>query len=228
MVPRLSAVWTLVVWPGLAAVAAQDTGFVGPGDWAAYREALAETGGEPARSVGFSELWSDPEAYQGQRIHVEGRASRRFRQPAQGEFPALTELWIVDGAGNPFCLVFPTGDHGDLSETVGFNGTFLRHVRYQGSDGDRLAPLIVGPSPPEALAPSRSAVEFAALPDASTLEVWIAVLLALVVITILGVQHLKRRAAARPAYTGPDPEFLAPGSEPSNSVDAEPPSDPNP
>jgi hypothetical protein len=31
---------------------------------------------------------------------------------------------------------------------LSFSGTFLRQIRYQGGDTDRLAPLIVGPEPP--------------------------------------------------------------------------------
>lgn len=119
-------------------------------DLPAYRRALEPASG-PAEPAGFRDLWARPEAYQGRRVRVEGRVVRRFAQPPFGEFPALTELWVVTPDNNPLCLVYPTPDveHDHLGTTVTFTGTSLRRILYQGGDAPRLAPLIVGGRPPE-------------------------------------------------------------------------------
>jgi hypothetical protein len=124
-------------------------------DLAPYRAALEGKPAGPAESVTFRELWDHPERHQGRRVRVEGRVVRRFRQEAFGTFPPLVEAWAVSPAGDPFCLIFPapTGPSGPGTDpapgaSVRFEGTFLRRLRYQGGDTDRLAPLIVGDRPP--------------------------------------------------------------------------------
>jgi hypothetical protein len=121
-------------------------------DITAYRRALEPSSG-PAEPVEFRDLWARPEVYRGRRVRVEGRVVRRFAQPPVGEFPALTELWVVTPDNNPLCLVYPTpdGEPDRLGASMAFTGTFLRRVRYQGGDAPRLAPLIVGGRPPEPL-----------------------------------------------------------------------------
>ena len=177
--------------------------FVGPADYGTYLQALQEPGGEPAEPIAFQDLWSHPEAHAGRRVRVEGRVERRFLQPSRGAFPALTELWVVDAASNPFCLVHPTDRTAvPTGRRVQFTGTFLRRIRYQAANEERLAPLIVGPEPPQSLdLPGRG------LPDASRLDGLIAAFLGLIVIVVLVLQHLKRRPTW-PAHPGPPPLFL--------------------
>jgi hypothetical protein len=127
--------------------------------------------------VGFRDLWERPEAFQGRRVIVHGRVERNFRQGPVGDFPPLAEVWATSPAGDPFCLVFPPSgpirrsdlrhdvdsphvtDRGhepittstgvpERGRAVRFTGTFLKMVRYTASDGERIAPLIVGDRPP--------------------------------------------------------------------------------
>ena len=137
--------------------------------------------------VGFRELWNHPTTYQGRRVQVQGRLVRRFRQGSFGTFPPLEEAWVFSPAGDPFCLVFPAPR--DLGETkaetktkmpgaagsVRFAGTFLKLLEYQGADGPRRAPLIVGPAPPVAVTVAHGTAQAAdagrrAAPDAARLD----------------------------------------------------------
>ena len=107
-------------------------------------------------------------------VSVQGHVARIFRQGPVGSFPALAEVWITSPAGDPFCVVFPQpgptafddplerhSDAGrgiampEIGQMVRFTGTFLKMVRYAGSDGPRLAPLIVGGQQPVPVAPRR-------------------------------------------------------------------------
>jgi hypothetical protein len=144
-------------------------------DLAAYRAALAgkvsasDAGAtESPALVSFRHIWSRQDAFRGQRVTVQGRVERIFRQGPVGSFPALAEIWIASPAGDPFCLVVPQENHqGNLSvndqgskdltrspqipapgSAVRFTGTFLKMVRYAAGDGARLAPLIVGDQAP--------------------------------------------------------------------------------
>jgi hypothetical protein len=141
----------------LGVLAVPDESALSLTDLSPYRAAL-EAGSGPSvagEPVTFRDLWERPEAYEGRRVRVEGRVVRRFRQPAVGRFPPLTELWIVADTRDPFCLVFPTaeapeslGEALSSGERVRFEGTYLKTIRYAGADEPRLAPLIVGPQPP--------------------------------------------------------------------------------
>lgn len=130
-------------------LAQTDGGPLSSADLAAYREALKPSD-QPASSVGFLDLWEHPDTHRGQHVRLSGRFARQFRQPSTGEFPALSELWLSTPAGNLFCVVFPTPRDpvAPSGETLEFEGTFLRLVRYSSGDVPRLAPLVVGPKPP--------------------------------------------------------------------------------
>ncbi len=202
--PRTTGVtWTALLIFSLGTMA--DEGYIGPADFADYRDALVAPPGDDVASVSFRELWTEPDTFRGRFVRVAGRASRRFRQPPRGEFPPLTELWIVDDEGNPFCLLYPSIEDRDaLAGDVDFRGTFLRLIRYRGADAERLAPLIVGPGRPQPRArPGKG--EGTALPDLSSLDGWIAGFLAVAVIAILGLQHLRRRPAYRTDLPVPAP-----------------------
>jgi hypothetical protein len=217
------ALFALSVASGRAFAAGEPTLTIA--DLSAYRAALLEhtgapSGSEPPRAVGFRELWDHPRTYQGRRVQVQGRLVRRFRQGAFGTFPPLEEAWIFSPAGDPFCLVFPAAASAPKTKTdpeaqVQFAGTFLKLLEYQGRDGPRLAPLIVGPAPPAAVVPAAARTS---RPDRGAgttqaprwLEGTIALTLAIVAAGVLASQHLRRpvRRPLRPdAVVEPAPVF---------------------
>jgi hypothetical protein len=178
-------------------------------DLAAYRAALSGQRGvtDPPAVVGFRELWDHPATYQGSRVQVQGRLARRFRQGSFGTFPPLEEAWVFSPAGDPFCLVFPaTREHGQTKAdakakvpgaagSVRFAGTFLKLLEYQGADGPRRAPLIVGPAPPVAvmgtLEQSKQQARVAEGP-LTQLDWTIALAATLAAALALAYQHLRR------------------------------------
>jgi len=188
-------------------------------DLAAYRKAIAGAPPGPAAAASFRQLWDHPEAYQGRKVRVSGRVVRRFRQGAFGTFPPLVESWAVTPAGDPFCLVYPAAEAGAASKparldlaapgaVVDFEGTFLRLIRYQGGDADRLAPLVVGDRPPT---PSRTNPAPTAPPAAppaggDRLDVMLALMAVGLVVLALARRHLgvPPRADRSPG-TEPDP-----------------------
>ena len=184
-------------------------------DLAAYRAALSGARDTPAPPVPvtFRALWEHPERFQGRRVEVSGRIERLFRQGPIGDFPALEQAWAVSPAFDPFCLVYPKPQDGRgprYGATVRFSGTFLKVVRYQGGDGPRLAPLIVGDRPPDA-APETTALR----PVPATRIDWmVGIGAALVVALALARQHLRRPPRAqRDAARGSHPEFISPGDD---------------
>lgn len=169
MIARNTSIVVLAaIIPGLAG--AQNTPAtsdrLGLGDLSAYAKALK---GRPTASVmqpldgpvevSFRDLWDHPSEYLGRRVMIRGRLERTFRQGPVGEFPPLAESWIFSKKGDPFCAVYPLPS-GNPRQTTGqpvrFTGTFLRTIRYGASDGDRLAPLIVGDKPPAPDNPNRA------------------------------------------------------------------------
>ena len=126
---------------------------MGLADLDAYAPALRSKPNPDAPEVTFRDLWDHPEERRGQQVRLVGRVARMFRQPAVGSFPPLVEAWLVNSAGDPFCVVFPAqGAEGvELGLRATFVGTFLRLVRYQGGDTSRVVPLIVGSEPPKAV-----------------------------------------------------------------------------
>ena len=173
-------------------------------DLADYPAALASRSNPAAKAVGFRELWDHLESYRGRRVRVEGEVVRRFGQGPQGQLPALTELWIVAGRGDPICLVFPTskGEPGP-SDRVRFEGTFLKRLRYHGGDVDRLAPLIVGGQAPEVISPGASAQGA----GRAWLDWLVGGVAAAVVGLVLASRHLQRPEARREP-PGPTPTFM--------------------
>ncbi|QDV35139.1 hypothetical protein [Tautonia plasticadhaerens] len=150
----------LALWapgpPGPAPARAQDDAPLTIADLDSYRSALRPDDPDaPApEPVAFADLWGRPGDFLGRRVAIEGRAARRFRQPAVGEYPPLVELWLADRAGNPSCVVYPEPEGGDptpLGATVRFPGTYQKRLEYRAGDEPRLAPLIVGPGPPAVL-----------------------------------------------------------------------------
>jgi hypothetical protein len=207
----MSAVLLLL---GVSLVSADgpDDSSLGLADLPAYRAALGSGSKGPAVGVGFREVWDHPGRYRGRRVEVEGRIERRFRQGPVGTFPALTEVWIVSPAGDPFCLVFPTREPVDehaLGASARFTGMFLKRVRYQAGDTARLAPLIVGSQPPvlARAGPPGAASE----PGFTRLDWRIGIAAMAVVASILARQFLGRPRPRR-VGPGPPPEFWSPGA----------------
>ena len=185
-------------------------------DLPAYRAALDGKPPGTALPATFRELWDRPEAFRGRRVSVEGRVVRRFRQPALGTFPPLVEAWAVTPTGDPLCLVYPdlpAPNEPNSRATVRFEGVFLRTIRYQGGDSDRLAPLVVGDKAPTVTRADPKRVE---LPRSTSDRTWggfsatewaLGAAAAGVVVLVLAVQHLK--APVRPPPRDePPPEFV--------------------
>jgi hypothetical protein len=199
-------------------------------DLAPYRSALDGKPGGPAVPVAFRDLWNRPHQYQGQRVRVEGRVVRRFRQGAFATFPPLVEAWAVSPAGDPFCLVFPdpaAGARGSTVDLAGpgasvrFEGVFLRQVRYPGGDAARRAPLVVGDraptvtttAPRPAAEPPQGRAGSGAWGGFSRFDWALGLGAALVAGWVLAFQHL-RRPPRRPhpfeSDLEPPPEFVDP------------------
>jgi hypothetical protein len=186
-------------------------------DLDAYRSALRADGPDAPKPepVTFGDLWERPEAYLGRRVAIEGRAARRFRQPSIGEYPPLVELWIASRVGNPTCVVYPDPEGGDptpLGATVRFVGTYQKRLEYRASDEPRLAPLLVGPEPPEIL---RGPAKGRWQPIGPFREVdWIVgAIVAAAVVSAIARQILARPSPRRGRrqqadLDGPPPEFV--------------------
>lgn len=196
----------LALLPVLLGLAEDDTP-VSLADLPAYKAALEADPASPAVPVGFRDLWDRPDHYRGQRVRVEGTVRRRFRGPASGKLPARVEVWVQTASGDVLCLVSPEA-RGAAQPAVGtpirFAGTFLRRVSYEGGDGTRLAPLIVGPTAPE---PTGSSGPKPNRGSTRPLDWTLAAVVALGVLLILGRQYLGRPSPQR-MDRGTRPEFL--------------------
>ena len=166
-------------------------------DLAGYREALDEKPSGAPVVVGFHELWKNPRDFRGRQVQVQGRVARVFHQPAFGTFPPLAEMWTVSTAGNFFCLVF--ADPADrppphVNDEVVFVGTFLRLIPYEARDTRRLAPLIVGNTPPRVALHRPSNADSA---THLTIDWVVGLALAGIVVGFLLTRHLRRPAPRR-------------------------------
>jgi hypothetical protein len=176
-------------------------------DLEAYRLALQAKTNPTAPLVRFRDLWERAEAYVGRPVRVEGRVARLFRQPRIGEFPPLTEAWIISKAGDPFCLVFPMIEGHSTPEvgaSVRFSGTYLKRLRYQGGDVARIAPLVVGPEAPSTTVPPVPGFEG---PSWSTADWVMGLGAASLVAMVLARRHLSRPPSP-PASLDPPPRFV--------------------
>jgi hypothetical protein len=173
-------------------------------DLPAYRAALSEDK-VAAVPVTFRDLWDRPDEFKGRRVAVSGRVVAVFHQGGVGQFPALAEVWAFTPESDPFCLVCPeTKDHpapvrGSL---VGFEGTFLRKIRYRGGDVDRLAPLVVGPGP---IRVDQAAPVAADAPRSSSDAIWVLVVGGLIVLALVRVALRRPRPGG--IVEGPPPVF---------------------
>lgn len=176
-------------------------------DLAAHRAALdpSATGGE-AKAVTFRDLWDRPAEHRGGRVTVSGRVRAVFHRPSFGSFPPLAEVWAFTPSQDPLCLVFPESGAAKaprVGAEVRFEGTFLRRVRYNGGDGDRLAPLVVGPAPPRS---EVSPPPAGAGPSGQGVDrAFLLVVVGVVALAILRVRL--RRPGAMSVDVGPPPQF---------------------
>ncbi|WP_165070681.1 hypothetical protein [Paludisphaera rhizosphaerae] len=216
--------WAALVVAMLVATSAtaQDDAPLGLTDLAAEHDALTGKGdASPPRPATFRDLWERPDEFRNRRVAVSGRVVRSFRQDAVGSFPALVESWIEQPSGDLLCVVFPAPPRETgvaTGASVTFTGTYLRRVRYK-AEGDRLAPLIVGPAAPVVEKPAPAATEesprndwpgplaivglFVGLAAIGGLLAWRSLAMA------SGPRRRRRSQGPRPE-PGPDPEFLEP------------------
>ncbi len=187
------------------------TPLTSPTDQAGYWEAIEGIGDDqPAEPVGFRDLWELADEYRGRRVRVEGRVERRFRQgPAQGQ-PALTESWVFSPAMDPLCLVYPEPEEESPPPGSGvrFEGTFLGHVRYDGSDVPRLAPLIAGSAPPSLLSGPPSEGAPRPVVDTFTPLGWVVGGIAAGMVVMLLLRQMMNRPFRRRNDLGPTPRFV--------------------
>jgi hypothetical protein len=139
---------------------------------------------------------------------------RQFHQPAKGTFPAVVEAWAVAPSGDLYCFVYPEPAVRVMpaqNETARFRGIFLKRLRYQSGDGDRLAPLIVGNAPPLRGKPAPLPADS---PGAGSQTEWvIGLALGGLVAIVLAIQYLRRPMRRTLDIALPDPVFEA-GPEP--------------
>jgi hypothetical protein len=212
----------LILWVFVIAMAApgDDGSGLKLSDLAPYRAALEHPADGPAVAVTFRALWEHPERFESRRVSVEGRVMRRFRQGPVGTFPPLEELWAVNPAGDPFCLVFPAANSpaspAEAASTPGavvrFDGTFLKQIRYRGGDTARLAPLIVGDRPPTVVTPARKngLSERAAARSGGWVDWALGLAAAGFVALVLARRHMSRPSPPPipPRQMDPPPEFV--------------------
>jgi len=212
-----------------ASATAQDDAPLGLTDLAAEHDALTDKGdSSPPRPATFRDLWERPDEFRGRRVIVSGRVVRSFRQDAVGSFPALVESWIEQPAGDLLCIVFPAPPRETgvaTGASVAFTGVYLRRVRYK-ADGDRLAPLIVGPAAPVVEKPAPPAAresprnDWPGSPTILGLFIGLAAiggLLAWRSLALASAPRRRRRSGGPRPEPGPDPEFLEPESRDGDS-----------
>lgn len=189
----------IAAWVGLILLAMED-GPIGLADLAEYPRALQVSNVKPVAAT-FRDLWDRPDLYKGRFVRVEGRLARRFTRPAVGDLPSLAEWWLQTPAGEAICAVGPSGvGNPRLGDVVRFDGRFLRRIRYASGDGDRLAPLVVGPG-----GPTRVVEPGGTRGDAVDWGVGLGV--AALVGALLASRHLGRPARRR-VIEGETPTFL--------------------
>jgi hypothetical protein len=183
-------------------VGSSDFGVTLP-DLTAYLEALEQRPKSEAQTLRYGELLEAKSDPRGRRVVLEGQVHRRFRLAAEGGFPALVQIWLLDRDKNPWCVVYPqpTADAGTTFDgrRVRFDGTYLTRVAYDSTSGARWAPLVVGPAPPTIATSSWA--------GPNPTDVGIGVGAAAVVAAVLAMVHM-RRPPRRPASVEPDPSFI--------------------
>jgi hypothetical protein len=190
------------------------------GDLKAYRAALSDQTIATAQVTPIRRLFDQSSDLIGQRVSIEGRVTRRFSQPAVGEFPPLTESWISSPGGNVACIVHPALEQDAtirLGSFVHFTGIYLKRLQYQGSDQSRFAPMIVGGAPPilrqRSPSPSDQSDQLGRLWGRTD---WIVGFIAGGLVLLLLATRMLRAPSRRMLDRAPPPNFLAPDEQPYN------------
>jgi hypothetical protein len=159
---------------------------------------------KPPKMASFRDLWDHPESFLGKRVRVEGEVRRLFHQGAAGQLPALVEVWLTTGSGDPICLLSPEASP-KVGARVSFVGVYLKKIEYRATDVPRLAPLIVGPGIPEVVAPTK--VAFGPAPRPISLDWAVGGGAALVLVLALLRNYLRRPPPPR-IDRDPPPVFI--------------------
>ncbi|MFM7317366.1 MAG: hypothetical protein ACKO5E_10495 [bacterium] len=127
---------------------------VGLADWPMLFKALNRPAAAEGRIVSFRELWDkSPDELEGP-LAISGLVLRRFRREAVGQFPPLAELWVRTDDDGLVLLTMRDDSRRDDSKRLLEQATapcrmiearvwFLRRVRYQAEDAERIAPWLV-------------------------------------------------------------------------------------
>ena len=137
-----------------------DKTVIGFRDMAAYVKLLdrvrdstpAALTAEARRDVFYAHLWEFPKDYRGVPVRISGAALRSLYYPSKNSKTGwIYESWIrtPDLPKNPYVCIseefpkgFPIGQN--ISETVTFDGYFLKLLRYEAGDVPRAAPMVIG------------------------------------------------------------------------------------
>jgi hypothetical protein len=162
------------------------------------------------RDVAYANLMTEPHAFRGDVVHIEGRLKRvlRFNPPiATNNVRDFYEGWMFAGerGANPVCLVFtelPERMHvGDQrGEKVAFDGYFFKRYRFKANDSGpnqaREAPLLIGRMPVFLETPGPTTGD-AASGDSSAFLIGFLALIALTVVLAAGLTWWFRRSDRR-------------------------------
>jgi len=126
--------------------------------WATLRETdLATLLGKPARRVGFTELFGQPQSFRGRLVRVRGTLHRLEKLDAPANNYDVTEYWQgwlepEGGPASPIVVYFlrlPSGmpEGMKIREPVDVVGYFFKRWAYAATDAVRTAPLILALEP---------------------------------------------------------------------------------
>jgi len=116
---------------------------------------------ESVGTVGFVQLFRQPDEYRGRVVTVKGTAELAYRVKAPQNDLGISGYYVfwlrpADGSDSPIVVYslelpdrFPAigDDHTQLNEDVAFTGYFFKRWAYGARDGIRTAPLLVAKSP---------------------------------------------------------------------------------
>ena len=137
-----------------------DKSVIGFRDMAAYVKLLNQArertpqalSSDARRDVYYAHLWDFPKDYRGVPVRISGTALRSLYYPSTSSKTGwIYEAWIKtpDLPKNPYVCIseeFPKGVPigQNISESVTFDGYFLKLLRYEAGDVPRAAPMLIG------------------------------------------------------------------------------------
>lgn len=113
---------------------------------------LQELARQSRRDIMLAHLWDRPELYRGVPVHLSGTIKRLIRYQAKMSKTGWiyeASIFTREAGTYPYQCVFEDPTVGlplgvELSEKVGFDGFFLKIMKYQAGDVVRGAPVLVG------------------------------------------------------------------------------------